>query len=122
MKNLKEYKNIKNYSADLQLTRLELITDFIVYEYQINRDELFSRTRKRIISEARRKIAFLGRMFYNISGDIIAKYLHVNNEWVCMLIYTCWDYVSVDQAYYEEIQKLMVKLKMHHNVTLKPLI
>ncbi|SDJ95338.1 dnaA protein helix-turn-helix [Pedobacter sp. ok626] len=122
MKNIKEYKSIKTYTADLQLSRLELITDFVVYEYKIDRAELFSRTRKRVISEARRKIAFLGRMFYNISGDIIAKYLHVNNEWICQLIYTAWDYVSVDKEYYEEIQKLMVKLQMYHNVTLKPLI
>lgn len=65
MKNLKEYKN---YVADLQVTRLQLITDFVVYEYQINRYELLSKTRKRQITEARRKIAFLGRMFYNIEG------------------------------------------------------
>lgn len=88
MKNIKEYKNIKTYTADLQLSRLELITDFVVYEYQINRAELFTRTRKRVISEARRKIAFLSRMFYNIEGKIIAKYLNVNNEWVCQLIYS----------------------------------
>lgn len=119
--NLEEYKNIKTYTADLQLTRLELITDFVVYEYQIDRAELFSTTRKRLISEARRKIAFLARMFYNIEGKIIANYLNMNNEWVCQLIYTAWDYCSVDVAYYEEIQKLMVKLQMHHNVTLKPL-
>jgi hypothetical protein len=121
MKNLKEYKNIKNYVADLQLTRLELITDFVVFEKQIDRSELFTRTRKRLISEARRKIAFLARMLYNVEGKIIADYLNVNNEWVCQLIYTAWDYCSVDVAYYEEIQKLMVKLQMHHNVTLKPL-
>lgn len=121
MKNIKEYNNIKNYIADLQLSRLQLITDFVVYEYQINRNELFTRTRKRVISEARRKIAFLGRIFYNIEGKIIAKYLNINNEWVCQLIYTAWDYVAVDLAYYEEIQKLMVKLQMHHNVSLRPL-
>lgn len=122
MKNLKEYKNLKHYIADLQLSRLELITDFVVFEYQIDRDELFTRTRKRIISEARRKIAFLSRMFYNIEGKIIANYLNVNNEWVCQLIYTAWDYCNVDQGYLEEIQKQMVKLQMHHNVSLKPLI
>lgn len=121
MKNIKEYKNLKKYIADLQLTRLELITDFVLYEYQIDRDELFTRTRKRNISEARRKIAVLARLFYNVEGKIIAKYLNVNNEWVCQLIYTAWDYCLVDQTYYEEIQKLMVKLQMFHNVTLKPL-
>ena len=122
MKNIKEYKNLKKYIADLQLTRLELITDFVIYEYQIDKEELFTRTRKRTISEARRKIAVLARLFYNIEGKIIGSFLHVNNEWVCQLIYTAWDYCLVDVAYYEEIQKLMVKLQMHHNVTLKPLI
>lgn len=122
MKNIKDYKNLKTYVVDLQHQRLELITDFVVYEYQIDRVELFTRTRKRTISEARRKIAFLARMHYNIEGKIVAKYLNVNNEWACQLIYSCFDLLSVDKAYYEEIQKLMVKLQMHHNVTLKPLI
>lgn len=122
MKNIKEYKNLKKYIGDLQLTRLQLITDFVIYEYQINKEELFTRTRKRVISEARRKIAVLARLFYNIEGKIIGKYLNVNNEWVCQLIYTAWDYIQVDTAYYEEICKLMVKLQMYHNVNLKPLI
>lgn len=122
MKNFKEYKKLKKYIADLQLTKLELITDFVIYEYQIDRSELFTRTRKRSISEARRKIAVLARLFYNIEGKIIGNYLNVNNEWVCQLIYTAWDYCLVDQDYYFEISKLMVKLQMHHNVTLKPLI
>jgi hypothetical protein len=122
MENIKEYKNIKDYSADLQLSRLELITDFVVYEYQIDRAELFSRTRKRAISEARRKIVFLGRLFYNVEGKTIANYLNINNEWACSLIYTAWYYISVDQQYCEDIRKLMVKLQMHHNVTLKPII
>lgn len=116
MEHLKKYKNLKNYIADLQLTRLELITDFVIYEYQIDRDELFTRTRKRTISEARRKIAVLARLFYNIEGKIIAKYLNVNNEWVCQLIYTGWDYCQVDKDYYHEISKLMVKLQIFHNV------
>lgn len=122
MKNIKDYRNLKSYVVDLQHQRLELITDFVVYEYQIDRAELFTRTRKRTISEARRKIAFLARMHYNIEGKIVAKFLNVNNEWVCQLIYTCWDLVTVDTAYYEEIQKLMVKLQMHYNVSLRPLI
>lgn len=122
MKNLKEYKNIKRYVADLQLERLELIADFIVYEYQISRTELFSRTRKRVISEARRKIAFLARMHHNIEGKIIAKYLNVNPEWVSQMIHLAWDYCTVDNSYHEEIQKMMVRLQMHYNVTLKPLV
>jgi hypothetical protein len=122
MKNIKEYKNIKTYIADLQQERLELITDFVIFEYQINRVELFSRTRKRVISEARRKIAFLARMHHNIEGKIIAKYLNVNPEWISQIIHLAWGYVTVDNSYYEEIQKLMVKLQMHYNVTLKPLI
>jgi hypothetical protein len=122
MKNIKEYKNIKSYIADLQMQRLEVITDFIIYEYQISREELFSRTRKRTISEARRKIAFLARMHHNIEGIIIAKYLNVNPEWISQIIYLAWDYISVDNGYLQEIQKLMVKLQMHYNVTLKPLV
>lgn len=122
MKNIKEYKNIKLYIADLQQERLELITDFIVHEYNINRTDLFSRTRRRVISEARRKIAFLARMHHNIEGKIIAKYLNVNPEWISQIIYLAWDYISVDNAYLQEIQKLMVKLQMHYNVTLKPLV
>jgi ATPase involved in DNA replication initiation len=122
MKNIKEYKNLRKYLADLQLNRLELITDFVIYEYQIDRGELFSRTRNRTISEARRKIAFLARMFYNIEGKIIGKYLNVIDVWASTLIYDAWDFCLVDKTYYEEIQKLMVKLQMYHNVSLKPLI
>lgn len=120
MKNIKEYKSIKTYIADLQLKRLELITDFVVYEYQIDRKELFSRTRKRTISEARRKIAFLARMHHNIEGKIIANYLNVNPEWISQIIHLAFDYCSVDNAYLEEIRKLMVKMQMHYNVVTKP--
>ena len=122
MQELKYYKNLKTYINDLQLERLELITDFVVFEYQINKSELFSRTRKRNIAEARRKIAFLARMHHNIEGKIVAEYLNVNKEWICQLIYTAWDYVRLDKSYHEEIQKLMVKMQMHYNVTLKPLV
>jgi hypothetical protein len=122
MKNIKEYKKLKNYVIDLQHQRLELITDFVVFEYQIDRAELFTRTRKRTISEARRVISFLSRMHYNIEGKIVAEYLNVNPEWVCQMISSAWGYCNVDKEYYEGIQKLMVKLQMHHNVTLKPLI
>ncbi len=122
MEHLKKFKNLKAYIADLQLTRLELITDFVIYEYQIDKAELFTRTRKRIISEARRKISILARLFYNIENKLVAKYLNVNSEWSCQLLYSAWDFCLVDKAYYQEIQKLMVKLQMFHNVTLKPLI
>jgi len=122
MKELKTYKNLKVYITDLQLERLELITDFVINEYQINKIELFSRTRKRNIAEARRKIAFLARMHHNIEGKIIAEYLNVNKEWICQLIYSAFDYCVVHQEYQHEIQKLMVKMQMHYNINLKPLI
>lgn len=122
MKNIKEYKNIKRYVADLQLERLMVITDFVSQEYGINKDELFSRTRKRTISEARRKISFLARLHFNIEGKIIAKFLNVNPEWISQMIHGAWDIINVENEYYEEIQKIMVKLQIHYSSTLKPFI
>lgn len=111
-KDLKRYKNIKEFITILQWEKLEQIIQLLVDEGYITLPDLLKvRTKKADVCQARRLVAFLARWKYNIDGAIIAKRLNLAESQVYAIIYSTFHHIQVEPRYREEIEKLKEKLK-----------
>lgn len=107
MKELKNFKGIKDYLKYLQMKKIEMVIDLL----QINKSELNERTKKPEITEARRKIVYLSKVVFNIGGNYLAERLNLDKAYVCELTKSTFGICQVDKDYRFEIENLIEKLK-----------
>jgi len=111
-RDLKRYKNIKEFIQQLQTEKLEQIIQLLVDEGYITLPELLQvRTKKADVCHARRLVSFLARWKYNIDGSIIARRLNLAESQVYAIIYSTFHNIQVEPEYRKEIERLKEKLK-----------
>jgi len=120
--NIQKIRNIKDFIRDLQHHQLNIISDFILEDTGITMNDLRSTSRKKELTEYKRKIAFIARIAYNISGDALVSYLQVSKPQVSDYAYTAYERCRQDADYLQEIREIMVKLVHYHNQNLRPAI
>jgi len=112
MKEYNEYKNITDYNKDFQVHKLEQVIDLLHHSgYMQQPEKLIIRTKKPAITQARRMVALLARMKYNIAGSIIAQRLNLDESQVFAIIYTGFERCKIDDEYRAEIEELIEKLQ-----------
>ena len=111
MKDYTQYKNITDYNKDFQMNKLEQVIDLLHQSgYMQEPQKLVIRTKKPAITQARRMVALVARMKYNIAGSIIAQRLNLDESQVFAIIYTGFERCKIDNEYRNEVQYLMEKL------------
>ena len=110
MENLKNYKSIKDYLNKIQNQKLEQIIEVILIDSKINNTDLMTKTKERTITNARRKIAYIARLMYNVEGRIISKRLNLQAEQVWNLIYSTFNICQVEADYANDIKELINKI------------
>ena len=112
MKEYKDYKNISEYSKDFQMNKLEQVIHLLHNSgYLQEPEKLVVRTKKPLIAQARRMIALLARMKFNIAGSVIAQRLNLDESQVFAIIYSGFERCKVDEEYRAEIEALIEKLQ-----------
>jgi len=112
MRDYKEYKNITDYNKDFQSNKLEQVIRLLHNSGNLQEPEkLVIRTKKPLITQARRMVALVARMKYNIAGSVIAQRLNLNESQVFAIIYTGFERCKVDDEYRAEIEELLKKLQ-----------
>jgi len=104
-------KNIKEFVQVLQSHHLDLITDIVLEDTEITLSKL--RTSNKTI-EYRRKIAFIARALYNVSGIAISDYLMVSTVQVSEYIHSAFAQCKENQDYLQEIREIIKKLVEQH--------
>lgn len=111
MENLKLYRSIKHYLQVLQERKLEKIIDVVLVELNITKADLMQKTKERPITEARRRIAYLSKITYNIQGKIIAKRLNLQMAQISQLVFSTFGICQVESDYKNEINALINKIE-----------
>lgn len=120
--NIQKIRNIKQFIRALQHSQLDIITDFILADTAVTLDDLRSNSRKKELTDIKRKIAFIGRVSYNITGDALVTYLKVSKPQISDYCYSGYERCRQDENYLQEIREIMVKLVLYHNQNLRPII
>jgi len=112
MKEYQDYSNIAEYSKEFQMNKLEQVIHLLHNSgYLQEPEKLIVRTKKPLITQARRMIALISRMKFNIAGSIIAKRLNLDESQVFAIIYSGFERCKVDEDYKAEIEELIEKLQ-----------
>lgn len=122
MKNIEKFKNIKLFIKAFQLSQLDIIAEMILEDQKIGKEELKSKNRADGLPDIKRRIAFVARINYNISGDVLANYFNMSKEQISDYIHTAYDRARKDNEYYELIRSIMVRLNHYHTQNLRPII
>lgn len=122
MKSIEKFKNIKLFIKALQLTQLDLITEMILQDGEFEKEDLTNKNRSSGLPDLKRRIAFVARINYNISGDVLSTYLHMSKEQISDYIHTAYDRARKDNEYYELIRSIMVRLNHYHTQNLRPIM
>jgi len=119
---INKIKNIKLFIRALQSNQLDVITDFILENEAVTIDNLRSNSRKKNLTDLKRKIAFIARICYNISGDALVSYLSVSKPQISDYCHSAYEKCRDNADYLQEIREIMVKLVHYHTSNLRPLI
>jgi chromosomal replication initiation ATPase DnaA len=111
MENLKNYRNIKHYIEVKQAEKLEKIIAVILTDLNITNEQLMAKTKFRPVTEARRRIAYIGRLLLNAQGNLIAKRLELQKEQVSQIIYSTFGICQVEPEYKDEINALINRIE-----------
>jgi hypothetical protein len=120
--NIQKIRNIKDFIKDLQFNQLDIISDFILEGTGIMMHDLRGISRKKELTEYKRKIAFIARISYNINGDSLVSYLKVSKPQVSDYIYSAYERCRQDTDYLQSVREIMIKLVVYHNDNLRPSI
>ncbi|RAJ24980.1 hypothetical protein LY11_04167 [Pedobacter cryoconitis] len=119
---INKIRNIKNFIRQLQFSQLDIITDFILANESATITDLRSSSRKKYVVNIKRKIAFVARICYNITGDTLVSYLNISKPQVSDYCHSAYEKCRNDDRYLQEIREIMVKLVHYHNHNLRPVI
>lgn len=107
---LEKFKNIKDFITDLQVHYLDKIANVILADQPFTKAQIRSKNRNHDQTDIRRKIAYIGRIKYNISGLVIADYLNISAVQVSEYIHSAYNRGSVDKNYSKILLELINKL------------
>ena len=110
--NLQEHQTVKQMLTEHQIMIIKAITETVLQDSGIAKEDLFLKTKNRNISEARRKIALLSKLIFNVNSRLIGNYLKLDFEWIHKLIKTGYDYLKVDKQYREDVFQLIQKVEL----------
>ena len=120
--NIQKIRNIKDFIKKLQHHQLDIIADFILDNTGITMQDLQSSSRKKHLTEIKRKIAFIARIAYNVSGEALVSYLNVSKPQISDYVHSAYAKCKEDEDYLQSVREIMVKLVHYHNENLRPVI
>lgn len=119
---IQKIRNIKGFINELQYHQLDIISNFILTDTEITMQDLRGNSRKKRLTELKRKIAFIARIAYNIGGEALVSYLKISKPQVSDYVHTAYSKCTSDEDYLQHIREIMVKLVHYHNQNLRPVI
>ena len=106
---------VKKHMINSFAHQLDIITDTVCFELNINVSDISAKTRKRHIVEARQIIAFICRKDFKMTFPYLAKKLNRDHSSIIHSVNVVSDLMEYDRKYCEKVVYLRNKCKLKLN-------
>lgn len=107
---------VNKYRINSLSHQFEIIVDTVCYHLNVNVDDVFGKSRKRHIVEARQISAYICRNNFNMSLPYIGKKLNRNHATIIHSVQTVSDLMVYESNYCKKVVYLQKECKVKLNV------